>query len=102
MIIAWRILYLTMLGRNCPDIDCNIVFEKNEWQSVYAIVKKTSPPKHPPTLNEMILMIAKLGGFLGRKSDGHPGAKVMWIGIQRMRDFTLAWETFNSFSNKNY
>jgi len=39
----------------------------------------------------MILMIAKFGGFLGRKSDGHPGTKVMWIGMQRMKDFTLAW-----------
>jgi hypothetical protein len=99
MIIAWRILYLTMLGRTCPDIDCNAVFEKNEWQSVYVIVKKKPPPKKPPTLNEIILMIAKLGGFLGRKYDGYPGTKVMWIGIQRMRDFTLAWETFNSMKS---
>ena len=44
----------------------------------------------------MISMIAKLGGFLGRKSDGEPGTQVMWIGMQRMRDFTLAWETFQS------
>lgn len=96
MIVAWRILYLTMLGRNCPEIDCSVVFETNEWQSVYAIITKKSPPKEPPRLNEIILMIAKLGGFLGRKSDGHPGPKVMWIGIQRARDFTLAWETFHS------
>jgi hypothetical protein len=101
LIVAWRILYLTMLGRNCPDLDCSAVFETNEWHSVYAIVKKKSPPKKPPKLNEMILMIAKLGGFLGRKSDGEPGVKVMWIGIQRMKDFTLAWETFRSL-DKTY
>src|SRR5690349_21496723 len=71
MIVAWRILYLTMLGRNCPDIDCSVVFEVNEWQSVYAIATKKTPPKEPPKLNEIILMIAKLGGFLGRKSDGN-------------------------------
>ncbi len=46
-------------------------------------------------------MIAKLGGFLGRKSDEHPGPKVMWIGMQRMRDFTLAWEANNIFKEKN-
>jgi hypothetical protein len=57
---------------------------------------------HPPALNEIIFMIAKLGGFLGRKSDGYPGSKIMWIGIQRMKDFTLAWETFHSIGNKTY
>jgi hypothetical protein len=94
LVIAWRILYLTMLGRNCPDIDCDAVFEESEWKSVYSIVTKKIPPKKPPKLNEVIIMIAKLGGFLARKSDGHPGSKVMWIGMQRMKDFTLAWETF--------
>ena len=47
-------------------------------------------------------MIAKLGGFLGRKSDKYPGAKVMWIGMQRMRDFSLAWETFQPTKRKSY
>lgn len=92
LIVAWRILYLTMLGRNCPDLSCDIVFEENEWKSVYAVYKRKRPPSTPPKLNEIILIIAKLGGFLGRKSDGHPGATVMWIGIQRMRDFTIAFE----------
>ncbi len=47
-------------------------------------------------------MIATLGGFLGRKSDGEPGVKVMWIGMQRMKDFTMAWETFRSMKIKSY
>jgi len=102
LIVAWRVLFLTMLGRNCPDMDCSTVFEESEWQSVYAIVTKKAPPKIPPNLNDIILMIAKLGGFLGRKSDGYPGSKVMWIGMQRMKDFTLAWETFHSMGDKNY
>jgi hypothetical protein len=101
-IVSWRILYLTMLGRHCPDLDCSIVFEKSEWQSVYAIVNKKSPPKKPPSLNEIILIIGKLGGFLGRKCDGYPGPRAMWIGMQRMKDFTLAWEAFCSIENKSY
>ena len=55
-------------------------------------------PKQPPSLHAMIIMIAKLGGFLGRKLDGYPGSKVMWIGIQRMKDFAQAWEVFHSGS----
>lgn len=100
MIVAWRILYLTTLGRACPEIGCDCVFESDEWQSVYTIVTKKPPPKKPPKLNEIVLMIAKLGGFLGRKSDGYPGPKVMWVGIQRMRDFTLAWGTFKSMGTQ--
>ena len=102
LIVAWRILNLTMLGRTCPDMDCSAVFETSEWQSVYAIVTKKSPPITPPKLNEIILMIAKLGEFLGRKFDKYPGAKVMWIGMQRMKDFTLTWETFHSTKRKTY
>ncbi|CZH68734.1 Uncharacterised protein [Legionella pneumophila] len=83
-----------MLGRNCPDISCDSVFEENEWHSVYAIITKKTPPEIPPKLNEIIFMIAKLGGFLARKADGYLGPCVMWVGLQRMKDFTLAWESF--------
>ncbi len=93
MVVAWRIFFITVLGRKCPDLPCDVVFHDFEWKSVYAINKKTAPPEKPPSLNEMITMVAKLGGFLARKSDGFPGSKVMWIGMQRMRDFALAWET---------
>lgn len=91
-IVTWRILHLTMLGRSQPDLPCSVVFEPHEWQSVYAISTRKPPPKRPPPLHVIIMMIAKLGGFLGRKSDGYPGPKVMWIGIQRMRDFAQAWQ----------
>ncbi|MCX6011872.1 MAG: IS4 family transposase [Chloroflexi bacterium] len=102
MIVAWRILYLTTLGRVCPDIECSCVFELDEWQSVYAIATKKAPPKKPPKLNEIIIMLAKLGGFLGRKGDGFPGPKVMWIGIQRMKDFTLGWGAFRTMRENSY
>ena len=39
-------------------------------------------------------MIATLVGYLGRKHDGPPGPKVMWIGFQRMADFAFAWKSF--------
>jgi hypothetical protein len=30
-----------------------------------------------PKLNEVLRLIARLGGFLGRKGDGEPGAKAI-------------------------
>ncbi len=34
MIIAWRVLYLTMLGRQCPEMSCDAVFANEEWRAV--------------------------------------------------------------------
>jgi len=31
------------------------------------------------------------GGFIGRKSDGHPGSTVIWRGLQRLQDLAAAW-----------
>ena len=94
MIIAWRIFYYLMLGRKYPNLPCDAVFEEQEWKSVYVIVKAKEPPQEAPQLGEMINMIAKLGGYLGRKHDGPPGPKTLWIGFQRMADFALAWKMF--------
>ena len=95
MIISWRILFLTMLGRSTGEISCNAVFEEYEWQAIYVFAKRKSPPEKPPLLKEIIIIIASLGGFLNRKQDGYPGPKVMWIGLQRSIDIITAWNIFN-------
>jgi hypothetical protein len=40
-------------------------------------------------------MVAKLGGFLGRKGDGHPGATVIWRGLERLADITATFSIFH-------
>ena len=91
-IIAWRVLYLTMLGRQCPELPCNLVFEDDEWQAVYIVTTKQPPPETPPSIDEIIRMVASYGGFLNRKGDGFPGPQTIWIGLQRCRDFVLGIE----------
>ena len=88
MITAWRIGYLMRLGRTCPEMDCEAVFEHEEWQAAWLVARKPLPDK-PPKLNEVIRVIAGFGGFLGRKGDGEPGAKTLWIGLQRVMDFAM-------------
>jgi Transposase DNA-binding/Transposase Tn5 dimerisation domain len=100
LIVAWRVHWLTMLGRTCPDLACDVVFAEEEWRSVWTIVRREPAPATAPPLNEMIRLVASLGGHLGRKHDGPPGAQVLWIGIQRMRDFALAWQAFGPRSAK--
>jgi hypothetical protein len=98
MVIAWRVMYVMMLGRECPDTSCAEVFEEAEWKAVYAVVHGKPLPDNPPTLEEIIAMIARLGGHLGRSNDGPPGPKAMWIGMQRMMDFATAWRIFEAAS----
>lgn len=93
-VIAWRILYLTHLGRQCPDLPCGCVFEEAEWKSACAVVKRKKDAGEPP-LSEFIGIIGKIGGHLGRKSDGAPGPQSIWQGLARVRDFACAWLAFH-------
>lgn len=93
MIVAWRITYVMKLGRVCPDLPCDVIFEEAEWRAVYHVVQR-KPAKEKPTLGEMVDMVGSLGGYLGRKGDGAPGAQSMWQGITRAKDFALGWLLF--------
>jgi hypothetical protein len=92
LIIAWRVLFLTRLGRDCPEMPCDAVFDEAEWKAVYLVTQRLPPPAAPPSLDTMVRLIATLGGFLNRKGDGFPGPKTLWIGLQRAADFVLALE----------
>ncbi len=72
-----------------------MVFEREEWQAAWLVARKLLPPD-PPKLKEAIRLIAGFGKFLGRKSDGEPGAKSLWQGLQRVMGFAMGihavWE----------
>jgi Transposase Tn5 dimerisation domain/Transposase DNA-binding len=91
LIVAWRVMYVMMMGRECPELPCAVAFDDDEWQSVYATVQKAPPPAEPPPMKTIVDLIASLGGWLGRKCDGEPGPKAMWVGMQRMTDLALGW-----------
>jgi hypothetical protein len=92
LIVAWRVLYLTRLGRTVPDLCCEVAFSPQEWQAAYLVSKRQRPPSKPPRLQEILTLVAGLGGYLARKGDGPPGPKTIWIGLQRVRDFVFALE----------
>jgi len=91
LIVAWRIGHLMRLGKACPDMDARLLFEPEEIQAAYLLSNKV-PPRTVPRLNDVIRLIAQLGGFLGRKSDGDPGVKTLWIGLQRLVDFVAGMQ----------
>jgi hypothetical protein len=93
LIVAWRTLFVCHLGRECPDLDCEALFEPSEWKAVWVTVRNEQPPKKPPKLAEMVHLIASLGGYIERRNS-EPGAQTVWIGMQRMYDLAWAWDTF--------
>ena len=81
------------MGRSCPDLDCEAIFEPSEWKAVWMAVNRTPPPEKPPRLAEMVHLVAVWAAMSsGRKSE--PGTQTLWIGLQRMYDLAWAWDTF--------
>lgn len=86
MLVAWRINRLMRLGRCLPELKADVVFDEDEWRAAF-ILNKVPPPPKVPSLNEVTRLVAKLGGFLGRKRDGEPGVKTIWLGMQQIATF---------------
>jgi len=85
MVVAWRIYHLTMLGRETPDLPCTVFFQDFEWKALCIYVSKNpTPPEEPPSLIDAIYMIARIGGFMGRKGHDFPGTQTMWRGLQSL------------------
>jgi hypothetical protein len=98
-VVAWMILYLTILGRQTPDVPCTTVFEDCEWQAVWVWVnQRKDHPEEPPTLEQMVRMIGRLGGHLGRRGDGMPGSETLWRGMQRVPDLAGMWSMLTGIS----
>jgi hypothetical protein len=91
-VIAWRILYATMLSRVVPDVPCTVLLDQDEWQGLYCRIHRVAvAPAKPPTLRQAVRWIGQLGGFLGRKRDGEPGVTVLWKGFQHLVDVTAMY-----------
>ena len=98
MVVAWRIMHLTQLGREHPDAPCTVYFSDIEWKALVTFVNRDAHlPAQPPSLREATRMVASLGGFLGRKCDGNPGTQTTWLGLQRLDDIAATYEIIIQF-----
>lgn len=95
LIVAWRTLMVCRLARSHPDLNCEALFDPAEWKSVWMVTYKRRPPRRPPRLAEFLPLVAQLGGYVnapGRLDP--PGPQTTWLGLQRLHDLALAWNTF--------
>lgn len=94
LIVTWRTLYVCRLARALPEISCERIFEPAEWKAVCRVVRRQPPPAEPPSLPEMVGMVAQLGGYVNRKRPDPPGPQTVWLGLQRVHDIALCWQLF--------
>ncbi len=105
-IVAWRILWMTYQVREDPDQPCSVVFSPEEEEAFRKVYERQRPkkgprsqplaPDHRLTLGEAMHTMAKLGGFLGRKSDGEPGVKTLWRGYRALQLIVLGMQLASS------
>lgn len=96
MLVAWRVLALSKAGRGeHAEQPVDAWLEEAQWKALWCYIhKRTDPPPTPPSTGQAMRWVAQLGGFLGRRSDGHPGTTTLWQGLQRLNDFTQAYLLF--------
>lgn len=88
-IIAARLMHVAYLARVEPQLPATEVFSKEEIEALHVRMYKALPPATAPTLREVVRLIGRIGGHLGRKCDGEPGMTVLWRGWMRLYEEVL-------------
>jgi hypothetical protein len=85
LLVGVRLLALTKRARIDPHQPASIVLSSDEERVLaeHARIKRGRAPA-PLTLLEAVVLIAKLGGYLGRSCDGPPGWITLWRGYTRL------------------
>ena len=88
-VIAWRIMVMTLLGRQSPDWNPEIMFTSDELDFLndYAKIYRLEPPA---SLGPAVQLMAHLGGFRQRKQDKVPGHQIIWNGYNKLSTSLLA------------
>jgi hypothetical protein len=90
---AFMIMQLVYESRQHPTTNCEALLTKTQWQTLYMLIHKNNRlPAQPPDLQQAVIWIGRLGGHLGRKSDGPPGLKTVWLGYQQLITATQIYE----------
>jgi hypothetical protein len=80
LVVAWRVYWLTMVGRERPDIPCDQFLGEEEWRVLSAWATGTMA-NTAPSAQQATRWIGKLGGWLARGKHDNPGTTCMWRGL---------------------
>jgi len=98
--LSFRAITVTIAGprRSDPDSSCEKHFTVSEWMAVNAFLRKPLELTKPPTVRELMISIAQLGGYINKKSQGDPGSKTIWRGMARFDTIVQAFAAFNQMT----
>jgi hypothetical protein len=93
LVIGWRIMLMTLLGRETPQLPAQVLFSDIEVRILHAFAEQNALP--PPTqLGSAVRLVAKLGGYIGRNTDPPPGHQLLWQGFIALQLMTLGATLF--------
>ncbi len=87
-VIAWRIMLMTLLGRDVPNCEATLMFTDDELAFLRDYAREYGQTE-PRDLSTAVRLVALLGGYRARKHDPDPGNQIMWRGYQRLSAATL-------------
>ena len=87
-VVAVRLLQLKSLARTNPEVPAQRVVPR-VWLQMLKLARKGLHRVHDLTIGQFYREVAKLGGFLGRKSDGEPGWITIWRGWEKLNTYVF-------------
>ena len=87
-VVAVRLLQLKSIARTNPEVPAQRVIP-SVWLKMLKLARKNLSRVHGLTVGQFYREVAKLGGFLGRKSDGEPGWITIWRGWEKLNVFVF-------------
>jgi hypothetical protein len=82
-VVAVRLLQLRLLSRQAPDSPASATVPP---EVVAVLAGSLHVPPQTLTVGPFWRGVARLGGFIGRASDGDPGWQTLWAGWHRLQD----------------
>lgn len=89
-VLSWRIFWMTMMNRVAPLVSPLVALTQIETRLLDGLIPETRK-RQTATLSTYLIKIARLGGYLARRSDSPPGNMVMWRGLSRLTDIELGF-----------
>jgi hypothetical protein len=83
LVVAWRVYWLTMAGREEPETPCNQILSEDEWHVLSAWATGHIDDT-APCAQQAMRWIGKLGGWRSRGKSDNPGTTCMWRGLTRL------------------
>ena len=90
LVIAWRIMLMTLLGREIPELPAEVLFSDIELRTLRAYAKKKRLST-PSLVGEAVRLVAKIGGYLGRNHDPPPGHQLLGQGYAKFQFMCLGF-----------